>query len=565
MSKSIAIRLAVLSALILLSGCGHKTYYDPPAQDRFYTPKQIPIKSGMILDPEYNITKTVTLINAQTDAENVLLGSFTHPWWGNLKAWTHTAVGLVKNEFQKRDVEVTSQLPLILKLEMDPEDEPVMWAGTLMRGCPLDPDADGIPEYLDRCPDTPSGVMVDSRGCPVDTDGDSVPDYRDYCPRIPQGFRIDHEGYGRGGQIGSGGGTTGAFESFCAVLVSSRPADQVMDLFKQALEREDIPLTDDEPDMLRFSMAPGGWEPKWEFIRTSLAEADVQLTGIAPKILQLSITHAALSWEPRSIACTLNLRVITGDGDVLDFRGTNSAIDLEDSCDGAVTRQVTAMFRDRRILAYLEAPPEPKDSDCDGVPDDTDECPNTPLGVVVDERGCSLDSDGDGVPDYLDECPGTPQGVEVDPRGCPLDTDEDGVFDYKDKCPNTPKGARVDMEGCWVIHEPLFDFDKSKIKPRYYSVLDDVVKVLQQNPSVRIVIQGHTDNIGTEAYNQKLSEERARAVEQYLIQKGITEERLKTVGYGSSRPKATNKTDAGRALNRRVKLEPLPGHPKQAK
>ncbi|MFW6099550.1 MAG: OmpA family protein, partial [Thermodesulfobacteriota bacterium] len=128
----------------------------------------------------------------------------------------------------------------------------------------------------------------------------------------------------------------------------------------------------------------------------------------------------------------------------------------------------------------------------------------------------------------------------MDPRGCPLDTDEDGVFDYKDKCPNTPKGARVDMEGCWVIHEPLFDFDQSKIKSRYYPVLDDVVKVLQQNPSVRIVIQGHTDNMGTRAYNQKLSEERARAVEQYLIQKGITEERLKTVEYGFSRPKATN-------------------------
>ncbi|MFP4087423.1 MAG: hypothetical protein ACLFUL_11590 [Desulfobacteraceae bacterium] len=312
MSKSIAIRLAVLSALIFLSGCGHKTYYDPPAQDRFYTPKQIPIKSGMILDPEYNVTKTVTLVNAQTDAENVLLGSFTHPWWGNLKAWTDTAVGLVKNEFQKRDVEVASQLPLILKLEMDPEDEPVMWAGTLVRGCPPDPDADGVPD------------------------------------------------------------------SFCAVLVSSRPADQVMDLFKQALEREDITLTDDRPDMLRFSMTPGGWEPKWESIRTSLAEAGVQLTRIAPKILQLSITHAALSWEPGSIGCTLNLRVITGDGDVLDFRGTNSAIDLEDSCDGAVTRQVTAMFRDRRILAYLEAPPEPKDSDCDGVPDYSDECPGTP-------------------------------------------------------------------------------------------------------------------------------------------------------------------------------------------
>ncbi|MDZ7697300.1 MAG: OmpA family protein [Deltaproteobacteria bacterium] len=338
-----------------------------------------------------------------------------------------------------------------------------------------------------------------------------------------------------------------------------------MGLFKRALERQDIIPTDDKPDMLRFSMAFSAWKGKWLSIQQSLGEKEVKLTGIAPKILQLSITHAELSWEPRRIDCTITLRVVTGEGDVMDFSGTNSAVDLYDSCDGAITRQVTAMFKDSRIVNYLKAPPEPKDSDCDGVLDEMDECPNTPLGVVVDPEGCPVDSDGDGVPDYLDECPGTPQGVRVDDRGCPLDTDNDGVFDYKDQCPGTPKGARVDMEGCWVIHEPLFDFDKSKIKPRYYSVLDDVVKVLKQNPSVRIVIEGYTDNIGTQAYNQKLSEERARAVEQYLIQKGITEERLKTVGYGSSRPKVTNKTDAGRALNRRVKLEPLPRHPKQAR
>ena len=148
--------------------------------------------------------------------------------------------------------------------------------------------------------------------------------------------------------------------------------------------------------------------------------------------------------------------------------------------------------------------------------------------------------------------------MTVDSRGCPLDTDGDGVPDYQDKCPGTPKGARVDSEGCWVIDQAFFDFNKHEIKPRFYSIFDEVAAVLNNNPSLRIVIEGHTDNIGTRAYNQKLSEERARAVQKYLISRGIRGDRLSTVGYGFSTPKASNETDAGRALNRRVKLEPLP-------
>jgi len=89
-----------------------------------------------------------------------------------------------------------------------------------------------------------------------------------------------------------------------------------------------------------------------------------------------------------------------------------------------------------------------KDSDGDGVPDKLDECPNTPKGVAVDEKGCPLDSDGDGVPDYLDKCPDTPAGVKVDAKGCPIDSDGDGVPDYLDECPDTPKGVKVDAKGC---------------------------------------------------------------------------------------------------------------------
>ena len=88
------------------------------------------------------------------------------------------------------------------------------------------------------------------------------------------------------------------------------------------------------------------------------------------------------------------------------------------------------------------------DSDHDGVPDKKDACPGTPLGAVVDARGCPTDSDHDGVYDGIDRCPGTPAGARVDATGCPTDADHDGVFDGIDQCPDTPAGAHVDAKGC---------------------------------------------------------------------------------------------------------------------
>jgi OOP family OmpA-OmpF porin len=90
----------------------------------------------------------------------------------------------------------------------------------------------------------------------------------------------------------------------------------------------------------------------------------------------------------------------------------------------------------------------PRDRDHDGVPDEDDRCPGTPVGARVDAVGCALDSDNDGVFDGLDQCPNTPPGAKVDARGCELDQDGDGVADGIDKCPDTPKGATVDAEGC---------------------------------------------------------------------------------------------------------------------
>ena len=147
--------------------------------------------------------------------------------------------------------------------------------------------------------------------------------------------------------------------------------------------------------------------------------------------------------------------------------------------------------------------------------------------------------------------------VKVEEAPAPKDTDGDGVFDDKDKCPGTPKGAPVDADGCWILKGLLFDTDKSDIKAVYFSILDEAVSVLNQNPGLKIQIQGHTDSIGSAAYNQKLSERRANAVKDYFVKKGIAADRLNFAGFGLEKPVADNATPEGRALNRRVTLNAM--------
>lgn len=125
-------------------------------------------------------------------------------------------------------------------------------------------------------------------------------------------------------------------------------------------------------------------------------------------------------------------------------------------------------------------------------------------------------------------------------------------------CPGTPAGANIDERGCWVLEaDYLFDFDKAVVKSQYYGMLNDVATVLRQNPGLRLEIQGHTCTIGAADYNMGLSRRRANAVRDYLVRQGISANRLSTVGYGQTRPAATNATREGRSKNRRVELNPL--------
>jgi outer membrane protein OmpA-like peptidoglycan-associated protein len=221
----------------------------------------------------------------------------------------------------------------------------------------------------------------------------------------------------------------------------------------------------------------------------------------------------------------------------------------------------------------------------DGVPDEKDKCPLIIGASSLD--GCP-DKDGDGIPDYLDKCPETSGAISL--KGCP-DKDADGVMDSEDYCPDLkgftalhgcpdvdgdgilenidkcPKVAGIEsLEGCPEIKADLkktlqkaslgiqFEPGKAVLQKQSLEALNQVATLLELNTDYRLLIGGHTDNVGDPATNLELSENRARAVQMYLLSKGIDSARLYFSGYGDTKPIADNATKEGRIKNRRIEL-----------
>ncbi len=138
------------------------------------------------------------------------------------------------------------------------------------------------------------------------------------------------------------------------------------------------------------------------------------------------------------------------------------------------------------------------------------------------------------------------------------DDDGDGVLNSRDRCPDTPKGVEVNDDGCWVYSSDfLFDFDKATVKDEFKPKLDSTKGIFDMNPDLEVQVQGHTDSVGPEAYNQALSERRANAIVKYLVDEvGVDASKLSAVGFGESNPAVSNDTKEGRAQNRRVQFAP---------
>jgi OOP family OmpA-OmpF porin len=137
------------------------------------------------------------------------------------------------------------------------------------------------------------------------------------------------------------------------------------------------------------------------------------------------------------------------------------------------------------------------------------------------------------------------------------DKDGDGITDDKDICPNTPAGARVTINGCWILGNINFPSDSWELKEKMKPYLNEVVAILKNNPKLWMEIQGHTDSTGSAEHNYTLSRNRAMAVMNYIITKGVSPDRLTATGYGETKPISKNDSEEGKSLNRRVELTPI--------
>lgn len=253
---------------------------------------------------------------------------------------------------------------------------------------------------------------------------------------------------------------------------------------------------------------------------------------------------------------------------------------------------IVSPLKDKPAPVVVAAPPPPppvveKDTDGDGILDKDDKCPTVP--GVAKYQGCPIpDTDGDGINDENDKCP-TVKGL-AKYQGCPIpDTDKDGINDEADKCPTVPGLAKyegcpipdtdgdgvndeedkcptvkgtVENAGCPELGKQ-YNFDNKKVlfttgtstlTKASRTELEKVVKAMNEYPSLKLYVDGHTDNTGSESINKALSLKRANAVKTYLFGRKISAERLITTGFGSEKPIADNKTAKGKAQNRRVEF-----------
>jgi outer membrane protein OmpA-like peptidoglycan-associated protein len=244
----------------------------------------------------------------------------------------------------------------------------------------------------------------------------------------------------------------------------------------------------------------------------------------------------------------------------------------------------------RMFLGFSFEPSMP-DRDGDGIADANDACPDEPEDKdnFEDSDGCpDPDNDKDGIPDVEDQCPLVPEDLDGDrdEDGCPeepsdptADRDNDRIPDVDDKCPEKPEtyNGKEDEDGCpdkgdvvlkdgliKTLKKVYFEYNSDKIMPVSYNILDTVALTINNNPQIDLIeVQGHADERGAERYNLRLTGKRAKAVERYLVKKGVSKKRLRSMGYGEYCPVKAGSSEEAWEENRRVEFKVLKvnGHP----
>lgn len=443
---------------------------------------------------------------------------------------------------------------------------PNRWGSKKNLGCP-DSDGDGIADRLDKCPEMEGPGAT--KGCP-DMDEDGVPDHEDECPRIP-GSKATN------GCADSDGDGILDSEDECPTIAGVTEFNGCRDT-----DKDGIPDSKDRCIYEKGPIASDGCPPPPD-------PNDPTVDSDGDGVPNIKDECPFMPGDPALNGC----KDIDKDG----------IADQHDHCPyekGTPERNGCPDPND-----------ESADSDRDGIPNIEDECPTIPGTPAF--KGCR-DSDGDGIGDADDQCPdekglskynGCPtpdrdkdgflDAVDLCPdkygtiKGCP-DSDGDGYADNDDRCPDTPgeangcpdsdkDGLTDDIDECPRVAGPksrngcpeLTAADKQVLKAAVdnvsfnqgsYSLLSSshqtlnmVAKLMQRYPTYNLKIEGHTDNQGNAQANKQLSQLRAKACMEYLVQRGITEGRMTYKGYGGEKPRASNDTQSGRRRNRRVEFD----------
>ena len=313
----------------------------------------------------------------------------------------------------------------------------------------------------------------------------------------------------------------------------------------------------------------------------------------APRQLALAISHkefAELEFEQGDVLRAEEHLVFAQ-------KNIDKAIRLAEKCrpkdrddDGLVDKDDQCPDEPETVNAYKDDDGCPEiDTDKDGIFDDSDRCKDTPedIDMFQDEDGCpEEDNDNDGFLDAEDKCPNNPEDYDGyrDQDGCPEETgdaDGDGILDDVDACVDQPetKNNYLDKDGCpdrvpknvritnnqiIIDQKILFATGKAIILKQSYGILNSVAQVLRDYSQIKVLVEGHTDSVGSDSYNLKLSQRRAKSVRQHLIKvEKIAADRLTSKGFGETKPIDSNDTMEGKERNRRVEFTIVQGMEKE--
>lgn len=382
-----------------------------------------------------------------------------------------------------------------------PGSPPIAASIKLSRTFDLNGKIEDYKKRMDSCPKSSRTLKENGYKCAPDEDNDGIADDMDQCPNTPEAVLID----GWGCPFDHDNDGVPDYKDKCPDTKEGYPVDE-----NGCIRDADNDGVPDELDQCPESTPD-------EEINERGCILDTDEDGVPNALDSCPNTPAGLTVN--KYGCFLD-------------RDRDGVPDEWDKCPDSAPNEIVNMYGC------------PIDSDEDGIPDFMDKCTNTPAGVKVDSIGCRLDFDGDGVFDEEDKCPDTPENAPVDKQGCPLDSDKDGVFDYLDNCPNTLERTEVDVNGCPIREKLNLDkiarriqFHKGTDKPlnSSYTALSDVVSVMRHNKQIAIEIQCSVKP-GESKDPQALSDARATMVYEFIVNKGIKEEKLRANGFGLQLP-----------------------------